>query len=59
MGEIIVVKRTLQSSEVRSPGSSRSEVQEDGWAGGGKCECPAHRGNLRRATALPQGECAQ
>ena len=59
MGEIIVEKGTLRSSEGRSPGSSRSEVQEDGWAGGGKCERPAHRGNLRRATALPQGECAQ
>ena len=59
MGEITVEKRALQSSKGRSPGSSRSEVQKNGWAGGGNCECPAHRGNLKRATALPQGECAQ
>ena len=44
MGEIIVEKTALQPPEGRSPGRSRFEVHEDGWAGGGNCECPAHRG---------------
>lgn len=53
MGDVIVEKRVLQGAIQGAIGlGCRRKI---GLRGG--CDCPVYRGNLPRATALPQVEC--